>query len=242
MYLVPVGGGIAQLQSPCNASGKARGVTGSGAPIGDPFDIDYVAHEMGHQFGANHTFNNNNSGSCSGNANTGTSFEPGSGATIMAYAGICTATFNVQNNSDDYFHTISMQEMGAFITNGSTGGSCPVITPLTNTAPTVAPVSGVNIPQGTPFFLTASATDPNSGNVLTYCWEEMDAGISTTTPTATQTSKANFRSFDPSTSPTRYFPSLSTIATNGPYTWEMTPTVARTMNFRVTVRDNASGG
>ena len=236
------GGGIAQLQSPCNASGKARGVTGSSAPIGDPFDIDYVAHEMGHQFGANHTFNNNSSGSCSGNANTGTSYEPGSGATIMAYAGICTATFNVQNNSDDYFHTISMQEMGAFITNAGSGGSCPVITPLSNISPSVTPVNTVSVPQGTPFFLTANATDPDPGDVLTYCWEEMDAGISTTTPTATQTTKANFRSFDPTTNPTRYFPNLASLATNGPFTWEVLPTVSRTMNFRVTVRDNAVGG
>ncbi|MEY3237981.1 MAG: hypothetical protein RI883_2082, partial [Bacteroidota bacterium] len=232
------GGGIAQLQSPCTAS-KARGVTGSGSPIGDPFDIDYVAHEMGHQFGGNHTFNNSNSGSCSGNANAGTSYEPGSGSTIMAYAGICSPV-NVQNVSDDYFHTASLQEIGNFIT--SAGHTCPVKTPLSNNSPTVAPLTSISIPQGTPFFLTASATDPNGSNVLTYCWEEMDAGTSTTAPTATQTSRANFRTFDPSTNPTRYFPNLASLAANGPFTWEVLPTVARTMNFRVTVRDNASGG
>lgn len=233
------GGGVAQLQSPCS-SNKAQGVTGSPAPVGDPFDIDYVAHEMGHQFGGNHTFNNSNSGSCAGNANASTSYEPGSGSTIMAYAGICGATYNVQNNSDDYFHTISLQEIGNFITSPS--HTCPVKTPLSNSAPSVSPVSNITIPNGTPFFLTASATDPNGSNVLTYCWEEMDAGTSTTVPSATQTSKANFRSFDPTTNPTRYFPSLSALAANGPFTWERLPTVARTMNFRVTVRDNASGG
>ncbi len=233
------GGGIAQLQSPCSSGNKAKGVTGSPAPIGDPFDIDYVAHEMGHQFGANHTFNSSNGGSCAGNANAATSFEPGSGTTIMAYAGIC-APVNVQNNSDDYFHTISLQEIGAFVTGAS--HTCPVESPLSNTAPSVAPVPAISIPQGTPFFLTASATDVNPANVLTYCWEEKDAGTSTTAPTATQTTKANFRSFDPTTSPTRYFPSLAALAANGPYTWEVLPTVARTMNFQVTVRDNAAGG
>jgi subtilisin-like proprotein convertase family protein len=233
------GGGIAQLNSPCTSSGKARGVTGSGAPIGDPFDIDYVAHEMGHQFGGNHTFNSSNSGSCSGNANAATSFEPGSGTTIMAYAGIC-APVNVQNNSDDYFHTKSLQEIGVFIT--SAGHTCPVKTPLANVAPVVAPLAPISVPQGTPFFLTASATDANASNVLTYCWEEMDAGTSTTAPVATQTTKANFRSFDPTTNSTRYFPSLASLASNGLFTWEVLPTVARTMNFRVTVRDNATGG
>lgn len=234
------GGGIAQLGSVCNATGKARGVTGSPSPVGDPFDIDYVAHEMGHQFGCNHTFNNSDDGSCAGNTNTTTSMEPGSGSTIMAYAGICNPS-NVQSNSNDYFHTISLQEMGAFITGA--GHTCPVKTALSNSNPSVtANAATVVVPQGTPFFLTATGTDPNATNTLTYCWEQTNTGTATTSPSATATAGANFRSFNPTTNTTRYFPNLTSLAANGPYTWEVLPTVTRTMNFRVTVRDNATGG
>ena len=121
------GAGLAGLGVGCSA-GKARGVTGIGEPIGDPFDIDYVSHEMGHQFGCNHTQNN----SCQ--RNTGTAYEPGSASTIMGYAGICTP--NVQNNSDDHFHAISLQEMSDFITAST--HNCPIITPLANNAPVIS--------------------------------------------------------------------------------------------------------
>jgi subtilisin-like proprotein convertase family protein len=233
-------GGLAGLGVVCSSSNKARGVTGSAAPIGDPFDIDYVAHEMGHEFSGNHSFRGS-AGSCSGNANNGTAMEPGSGSSIMAYAGICSPQ-DVQSNSDDYFHGVNMQEMHTFITTGG-GNGCAVSTAIPNqSSPTMTgTVGSVTIPANTPFALTATATDPD-GDVLTYCWEQMDNGNSTQPPVATSTIGPNFRSFDPTTSGTRYFPKISTILANGPYTWEVLPTAARTMNFRCMVRDNEAGG
>ena len=224
-------GGLAGLGVICTTS-KARGVTGSAAPIGDPFDIDFVAHEVGHQFGARHTQNN----PC--NSTSVTSMEPGSGSTIMGYAGICAP--NVQNNSDDYFHGVSLQEIEARIL----ATSCPTRTALSNNTPTISSVNGngITIPANTPFSLTAVASDPDPNNVLTYCWEQMDATAATMPPVASSTAGPAFRSFSPSTSPTRYFPNLPAIIAGTTPTWEVLPGVTRSMRFRVTVRDNATGG
>lgn len=226
-------GGLAGLGVVCSNGNKASGVTGSSSPNGDSFDIDYVAHEMGHQFGADHTFNN----SCSGNRNNSTAMEPGSGSTIMGYAGICTP--DVQNNSDDHFHGISLQQIGTEIL--SAGHTCEQITPLANIAPVINSTNGgAIVPSGTPFALTAIVTDPD-GDPITYNWEQMDNGISTQPPVATSTIGPNFRSVSSSSSPTRYFPRLQYLYNNGPFTWEKLSNVSRTMNFRVVVRDNSSG-
>lgn len=222
-------GGLAGLGVVCSNGNKARGVTGSAAPVGDPFDIDYVAHEMGHQFGANHTQNNN----C--NRNNATAMEPGSASTIMGYAGICAP--NVQSNSDDHFHGISLEEISNEILSG--GHTCEQLIAISNTAPTITATNGnVTVPAGTPFALTATVVDPD-GDPITYNWEQMNNQVSTQPPVATSTSGPNFRSFSSSSSPTRYFPNLASLAAGGPFTWEVVPTVSRTMNFRVTVRDNA---
>lgn len=231
-------GGLAGLGVVCNNTNKGRGVTGSGAPIGDPFDIDYVAHEMGHQFAGNHTFSGNN-GSCGGNGNGGTAVEPGSGSSIMAYAGIC-APSNVQPNSDDHFVFASMVEIHTFL--AGTVGGCAVSTTIPNqSSPTVTVAGGsYSIPISTPFALTASATDPD-GDVLTYCWEQNNAASGVNIPTATQTAGPNFRSRTPSTNPTRYFPAISAL-TGGTSPYEVLPSVARTMTFKCLVRDNELGG
>jgi len=220
-------GGLAGLGVICNNGQKARGVTGSANPVNDPFDIDYVAHELGHQFGANHTQNN----PC--NSVPGRSVEPGSASTIMGYAGICPP--NVQNNSDDHFHGISMEEIGIEIESNG----CQVTTEIPNIAPIIQDLpETIYIPVSTPFSLAADATDLD-GDTLTYCWEQMDPEPSEQPPLPTSLVGPNFRSNSPTEDSVRYFPGLAFIVSGGPFTWEVLPSVERQMSFRVTVRDNS---
>lgn len=217
--------------------GKGSGFTSpnNGIPSGDTFDIDYVAHELGHQFGANHTWTHG------GNEGSGAQMEPGSGSTIMGYAGI--TTLDVQPNSDAYFHAISIQQ----VTNNIKAKTCSVNTATGNSIPTANAGLDYTVPKSTPFMLTGTATDAN-GDVLTYNWEQFDNQTNATAPNATKTSGVNFRSYNSSTSPTRYFPRMASVLAGATttagteLTVEAIPSVARTLNFRLTVRDNRAGG
>ena len=242
-------GGVANLGVVCSSS-KARGVTGRNNPFGDPFDVDYVVHEIGHQFDADHPFNGS-SGNCDGfNRNGSTAYEVGSGTTIMAYAGICEAQ-DLALHSDDYFHTVSYDQIDSFTSIGN-GANCPESQSTGNNPPSIAALTPYTIPSQTPFALTASATDPN-GDTLTYCWEEFDLGAAQDPTADPRDNGASpiFRSFPPTTSATRLFPSLTYILNNAnvpPPTvgdfasGEFLPTTTRAMTFRVTVRDNRAGG
>jgi hypothetical protein len=235
------GGGLANLGCVCSAGNKARGITGSPSPVGDPYDIDYVAHEMGHQFAGNHTFNaSTGAGSCSGNRNGATSVEPGSGVTIMAYAGICGSQ-NIASNSIPYFHATSYDEIVNFTQLGS-GNSCAVTTTTGNQPPVVTVSGNYVIPSNTAFTLTGSATDPNS-DPLTYSWEERDAGSAA--GNWNSGNKPFFRSYIPNVSSTRMFPPQNQMLNNQYQTLigEYIPTNGQTLNFRLTARDNkATGG
>lgn len=227
------GGGLAGLGVVCVNGQKARGITGSPAPVGDAYDVDYVAHEMGHQFGGPHTFSGTG-GNCSGNGSAPDAVEPASGTTIMAYAGICGP--DVQSNSDPYFHTVSIAKMNAHMIGT---GNCAAQASNSNNVPVIAALTNYTIPYGTAFVLTGNATDADPSAALTYCWEQTDAVYGIDLPTTTQTSGPIYRSFNPSTSPKRYFPRFADVLSNNlTPTYEVTPNVARTMNFALTVRDN----
>jgi len=229
-------GGVAN-QGVCVSGSKARGATSLANPSGDVFDVDFVSHEIGHQFSGSHTWNGS-SGSCSAGQFVATSaFEPGSGSTIMAYAGICGGQ-NVQANSDDYFHVRSFDQITAYRDTGN--GTCGTDSATGNTPPTVEAGANCTIPTSTPFRLTAIGDDAN-GDALTYCWEQYDAGTRDGLPQSTFTTGPLFRSRDPITSTARVFPRFEDILSGAATTWEVLPSVNRTLNFRVTARDNRAG-
>ncbi|MBS1730566.1 MAG: zinc-dependent metalloprotease [Bacteroidetes bacterium] len=217
----------------CKTGSKGSGFTMYSHPdLLDPFVVDYWTHEMGHQYGANHTFTFNNEG-------TGANVEPGSGSTIMGYAGITGGT-DVQPHSDDYFHAVSIGQVSNYFRTGQ--GGCAVKTITGNTAPTADAGSDYTIPKSTPFMLTGVSTDVDVTDVPSYEWEQIDvyeSGGSNTYPQQGSTKGPVFRSILYSAQPTRVFPNLTTILSGALYNkWEALPAVARDLNFRFTVRDN----
>ncbi len=237
------GGGLAGLGVVCSDSQKASGITGSPNPVGDAFYIDYVAHEMGHQFRGSHSFNGTASSCGGGNRSASSAYEPGSGSTIMAYAGIC-ATHNIQTFSDPLFHAISLQQITGFLQTGG-GSTCGTATPTGNDIPVVTAPTGITIPARTPFILTGVATDATPAS-LSYIWEEFDRGANPGGAPAVNgvpTGPPFFRSFVATSSPSRTFPQFSRLlAGSVPAVGEALPRDNRTLNFRLTVRDNRAGG
>ena len=238
------GGNAGCIGCVCSDGSKGRGITSPASgnpPSGDDFDIDYVVHEVGHQIGGNHTFSH-------GLESAGVNKEVGSGITIMGYAGITAQ--NAAAHSIDIFHEASIQQ----IQNNLATKVCPVTTSLapTNATPVVAVVLNRTIPKSTPFVLIGSATDANASDVLTYCWEQNDnSTVSGAASVASQTKAGgpNWISFPPTTNPIRTMPVLATVLAGsyvtgpqlgGNINTEALSSVGRTLNFRLTVRDNAA--
>lgn len=231
-------GGLAEVGAVCVDGSKASGVTGNSPPSGDPFDVDYVAHEIGHEFGGVHTFNAT-TGNCNNNGDQSNNAEPGSGSTIMAYAGICDPSNDLQSNSDPQFHALSFDLISDYVTNGN-GSSCAVKTATGNTPPVVNAGADYTIPKSTPFVLTGSATDVNN-DALTYSWEETNIGGPFGEWNTPEGDAPIFRSFPPATTPVRYFPKLNNIVNNTTTIGEILPSYSRVLQFRLTTRDNHAG-
>ena len=217
------GSGLAGLNVVCSNGNKARGVTGIGTPAGDPFDIDYVSHEIGHQCGGNHTQNN----PCN---RSGTSVEVGSGYTIMGYAGICAP--NVLNNSIAMFNAANIIEMSNYLNTRT----CHVPTSIANSTPIIQAIEDKTIPPSTPFILDVEVSDPDT-NVIYHSWEQQDSEVATMPPVSTNTGGPTFRSYLPKIESERYYPPISDYSQGISNTWEVLPSVGRELNFLYTARD-----
>jgi Metallo-peptidase family M12B Reprolysin-like/Lamin Tail Domain/Secretion system C-terminal sorting domain len=229
-------GGVAYLGVVCNTSYKGGGFSGANGSFTQLY-IDYVAHEIGHQFGADHTFASQECNTSEPNFR----YETGEGSTIMAYAGVCGPTPSYQNFSDPYFHAASIGQINTYL---SSNGTCALIsTPGTgNTAaPAVNAQSNITIPKQTPFILVGSAPDSDLDPV-TFSWEQFNGSGSATTasPNCTSTTQPLFRFRPPVTNNFRVFPQMSDVlaGNNNTPAWEKLPCVDRTLNFRLTARDN----
>lgn len=227
------GGGRSYVGVACSDRYKARGATGLSSPAGDTFDISYVAHEIGHQLGATHTFNGQ-SGSCRGsNRDAQTAFEPGSGSTIMSYAGIC-ADDNLQTEADPMFHAASIAQVKYYVQQGM-GMRCAQIEAHPNRKPSVDAGKDYSIPANTPFTLSGSASDAD-GDTLSYSWEQMDAGTASAVDIDSG-DNAIIRAYPPSPQAQRSVPRLSDLLSPAQAIGERLPSQTRALNFRLTVRD-----
>lgn len=220
----------------CN-SNKGSAFTSHYIPVSDIFDIDYVAHEMGHQVGANHTH------TYSGSEGSGVQVELGSGNTIMAYTGI-TGAYDTQFNSNDFFTYRNILQ----IQNNLANKACAVNTPIVNTPPVVDAGPDVTIPMNTPFVLKGNVTDAEN-DAMTYVWEQNNSATASSQFTTgsyaspTKTGGPNFKMFPPKSEPVRYFPEFGKVLAGVNATrWEALSTVARTLDFTLTARDNSPLG
>jgi len=224
----------------CNASNKGNGVTCNNDSDLSRIVTRVLAHEIGHQLTAGHVWNNCDFDGENDQFHQGSAVEPGSGSTIMGYAGTCGVD-NVVSAEDDYFNVRSLEQMYEATTNNAQAYFCAIKVLSGNHFPVITmPSKSYVIPISTPFELSAKATDEDGDN-MTYCWEQSDTGASV--PLGSQSAAAPlFRSFKPSaTGDIRFFPRSANILSGSLNDkTEVLPNNSRDLNFRFTVRDNNS--
>ena len=227
------GGGLAAIGSVCNSYIKGKGVSGTSEQGNDSFNLDFVAHEIAHQLGATHTFNGEE-GLCSGDTRAAsTAFEPGSGSTIMSYAGYCGSD-NLQANTDAMLHIGSIEQIRYFTVYGG-GSRCGIRHTATNSAPTVNAGNNYIIPAQTPFELEGRALDRDD-DLLRYAWEQIDAGNRSDTYSDTG-NNALFRAYLPDDSLSRSFPPMGDLLAHDISRGERLPVQQRILNFSFVAQD-----
>ncbi|WP_197454467.1 reprolysin-like metallopeptidase [Stieleria varia] len=222
-----------------NTSTKGRGVSTSQNPAGPSF-VNLVAHEIGHQFGAHHTFNVNKLFGGSEARESGNAFEPASGSTLMSYAGTIGDGNDLQEYPDQQFHSASFEQVAEFVAGVGTPSST---TPTGNNIPVVDAGVDYVIPAQTPFQLSAVGMDADPMDSLTYTWDQMNLGSAQGLPVTDDGSRPLFRSFPPTIKDNRVFPRLSDLVAgvDTAAIGEGLPTTTRDLDFRVTVRDGNGG-
>lgn len=250
-HVFATGGGGLAINGVCENNHKAKAISGFDKPISNYFYISLVAHEIGHQLGASHTFNGTQGACEGGNRNGATAWEPGSGSTIMAYAGLCKAQNlptkeeeiignYLYKGSDKLFHIGSIEEMKSYTNSEAT---CGVKSTINNSTPTADAGSNYSIPVATSFKLTGKASDAD-GDSLTYIWEQFQSiptGSGFINNPNDLKLKPLFRSYTPTTSLTRHFPSLSGVMAGKLAIGESYATVKRSIDLNFTVRDGKGG-
>jgi len=229
-------GGVASGQV-CT-DGKMRGVTCHASNNVESIAVNIMSHEIGHQFACGHSWDN-----CPSSAQqraAGSAYEPGSGTTIMSYAGACSDQ-NIGGGGDDYYNIGTLETFYNY--SRVIVANCGMEVPNGNNEPVVsAPYEdGFYIPASTPFELTAIASDVD-GDAITYCWEQHDNESIPSTIGSPVGNAPIFRSRPPTTNPTRSFPILGSVLANSFNNTEVMPTYDRDLSFYCTVRDNVANG